>query len=114
VRSDLEVLLHHAGNGRRIVTLPAGAAKTALWMLDVLDLSPLTAWHYLTCDAAFYFDCSKASRLLGWRPSVNNAEMLCEAYDWYLAHRASVDGDFGAVHTKSLEQRTLRVLKVLS
>ncbi|HMJ13143.1 MAG TPA: NAD(P)-dependent oxidoreductase [Polyangiaceae bacterium] len=113
-RGDVEGLLRHARSRKRIVPVPAVLAKTGLWALDVLDLSPLTAWHYLTADAAFFFDCSKAEQLLGWKPAVSNIEMLCESYDWYVANRRRVDPDVGTTHTKSLAQRAFRLMKVFA
>jgi nucleoside-diphosphate-sugar epimerase len=113
-RQDIQALLDHARSKRRIVAVPALLAKAGLFGLDVLDLSPLTAWHYLTADAAFFFDCEKARRMLGWRPEVSNFEMLRDSYDWYLENRARVDPDVGTTHTKSLSQRAFRVMKALS
>lgn len=113
-RADVNALLRHAGSPKRVIAVPAVLAKTGLWALDTLDLSPLTAWHYLTADAAFFFDCSKAEQMLGWKPQVSNAEMLRQSYDWYVANRRRVDPDVGTTHTKSLAQRAFRVLKVFA
>jgi nucleoside-diphosphate-sugar epimerase len=113
-RSDVEALVRYAGTGASVVPLPAAPARAALWLLDTLDLSPLTAWHYRTADAEFHFDCSKAHTRLGWRPTLSNTEMLCAAYEWYVAHRVRVDRDPGVTHTKSLPQRALRLIKALS
>lgn len=113
-RSDLEALTRHAGTGARTVSLPAAPVKAVLSVLDALDLSPLTAWHYRTVDVEFHFDCGKARDLLGWTPKIGNVEMLRAAYDWYVAHRRAVDRDLGRTHTQSLPQRALRVIKALS
>ena len=113
-RQDLRRLMDHAGNRRPIVSLPAAPAKAVLATLDALDLSPLTAWHYLTVDASFYFDCSKAWEVLGWMPRHANLDMLIESYDWYLEHRALVDPRYGITHRNSVPQRAFRWLKALN
>jgi nucleoside-diphosphate-sugar epimerase len=113
-REDLRGLMLHAGNRRPIVSLPATPAKALLSVLDALDLSPLTAWHYLTVDQPFFYDCSKARDLLGWVPRIGNSQMLADSYDWYLSHRAAVDPDLGTTHRKALSQRAFRWVKAIS
>jgi nucleoside-diphosphate-sugar epimerase len=114
LRGDIEALLDHAARPRRIVPLPCAIAKPALFALDHMDLSPLTAWHYRTADAAFFFDCRKAGRLLDWAPVVSNAQMLKDSYDWYVENRAPADANVGSTHTQSLAQRAFRILKALA
>jgi nucleoside-diphosphate-sugar epimerase len=113
-RRDLRRLMDYAGNRKPIVSLPAVPAKALLATLDACDLSPLTAWHYMTVDASFYFDCSKAWELLGWMPRHGNIDMLIESYDWYLNHRSEVDRDYGVTHKNSVPQRALRWLKLVN
>jgi len=114
VGEDLRALVSYAKSSSKVVSLPAGFARALLRALDALDLVPFTAWHYMTPDRPFYFDISKAKRMLGWQPLMGNAGTLRESYDWYLARRNTVDNIFGTTHTKSARQRILRYLKKMS
>ena len=114
VRQDLEALTSYANTGASVISIPAGAAKTILKVLDKLNLSPLVKWHYLTSDKPFYFDISKAKKILGLQPRYSNIEMLKEGYEWYLSHRKEIDSEFGTTHRKSARQGILKILKYLS
>ncbi|MCP4679581.1 MAG: NAD-dependent epimerase/dehydratase family protein [Deltaproteobacteria bacterium] len=113
-RGDLQHLVDHADSKSTIVSIPALPAKAALFSLDVFHLSPLTPWHYLTCDAPFYYDTSKARKMLGWRPRINSAGMYEASYDWYVSHRKEVDSKLGTTHRRSLKQRLFKVIKRFS
>jgi dTDP-D-glucose 4,6-dehydratase len=39
---------------------------------------------------SMFFDTSKAERELGWQAKYSNEQMICESYDWYMAHRAQL------------------------
>ncbi len=114
LRQDLQALINHAGTNSAVRPVPPWVAVPALKLLDRLNLSPLVDWHYLSYHKDFYFDVSKAKRLLGWQPKQSNVEMMCEAYDWYIAHRDKVDSSFGTTHKKSVKQRALAILRLLS
>lgn len=114
VKEDLQNLITYAKSSSRIITIPANFARMVLSTLDILNLVPFTAWHYKTPDKPFYFDISKAKKILGWHPELSNFEMLKNSYSDYLRHRKDIDSDFGTTHTKSVRQKILRVLKSLS
>lgn len=114
VREDLRALVSYAKSSSKVVSLPAGFARAMLRALDMLNLVPFTAWHYMTPDKPFYFDISKAKQGLGWQPLMSNAEALKEGYDWYLSRRNTVDNIFGTTHTRSARQKILRYLKNMS
>ncbi|UCC95834.1 MAG: NAD(P)-dependent oxidoreductase [Candidatus Omnitrophota bacterium] len=114
VKEDLGELINYAKSSSKIVSLPAKLAKIILRALDIFNLSPFTAWHYKTPDKPFYFDITKAQKILGWQPEMSNFDMFKDSYDWYLSHREEVDFTFGITHTKSVRQRILKVLKSFS
>ncbi|MEI8349273.1 MAG: NAD(P)-dependent oxidoreductase [Candidatus Omnitrophota bacterium] len=114
VKEDLESLIRSVGSSSKIVPLPASATKLLLSVFDMFSVVPFTPWHYKTCDKPFYFDITKARKTLGWFPEVSNFEMLKDGYNDYISHRKDIDSDFGTIHTKSVRQRILRVLKSLS
>lgn len=114
VRRDLQALLDHAGTSSRIASVPVRLGRGCLRALDALRLSPLADWHYRTMDQPGYFDISKARRLLGFQPTQSNAEMLIEAYDWYLEHHMEYENRYGTTHRHALRQKLLRLLRALS
>lgn len=115
LRDDLGAVIRHAGARTEIVGLPVGLTVSCLKVLDFLNVCPLAPWHYLTYHKPFYFDLSAPVRELGWRPRYGNAEMMIQAYDWYIEH-GSRSNDAGArsVHRDPVKQGALRLLKWLS
>jgi nucleoside-diphosphate-sugar epimerase len=113
VRSDLQVLIDHAGSSSRLRPVPAKPAELLLRALERLRLSPLAEWHYRTAHRDSFVDVSKAQRLLGWQPRLSNREALIRTYDWYLANRERVGGA-GVTHRVPWNQQALGLLRRLS
>ena len=111
VRGDLEALVRHAGTGARVVSFPSPMVKATLQVLDMLRLSPLMDWQYKVADKPFYFDISKAKRVLGWQPQDSNESMFAASYDWYVSHFTDTRSAYGSTHRQAVRQRALRVLK---
>ena len=114
LRQDLEGLISYAKTGSKIVGLPAGITIGLLKMLDKINLSPLADWHYLSYSKDFYFDISKAKKMLDWQPRYTNIEMLIESYQWYIQHLREAESNVGTTHRKSVKQRLLKFLRDLS
>ena len=115
LRGDLEFLCAHAGTGSGVKSLPVGLAIGALQTLDVLGLSPLSPWHYLTYHKPFYFDSEPVYRALDWRPRYSNREMMCDSYDWFVANQAKLANSTDAsAHKSPVKQGVLRFLKAIS
>ena len=84
LRSVFQELIRHAKSTSRVIALPKGLTIAALFLLELVKLSPLTSWHYRTLPRAFHFNISSIKNL-GWSPKFSNAEMLIQAYDSYVA-----------------------------
>lgn len=84
LRDALTTLIRYAGTNARIINLPVNLSVFVLRILDLLNLSPLAPFHYLTYSKPFYFDISKAMSELSWEPKFSNTEMLIESYDWFV------------------------------
>jgi nucleoside-diphosphate-sugar epimerase len=110
VREDLEALCAHAGSGSRLLPVPARPAEVVLRGLELARLSPLAEWHYRTAHRDSYVSIDRAREVLGWEPTLSNAETLCATYDWYLAHRERL-GSGGVTHRVPWDQRALGLLK---
>lgn len=108
VREDLGALIQHAGSSSRLTPVPVLPTQVVLRILDALRLSPLVDWHYRTPHKPFFFDCTKAERLLGWRPKDSNQVMLSDTYDWYLERLNRGPLGFGDRHTLAARPGVLR------
>lgn len=111
MRELLQGLIAHAGTGSRIVALPFRAAQLGMKLTSKLGISPLGDYHSLMYGREMFFDISDTQRLLGWQPKYDNARMIAESYDWYVAHRDEVLARRGASHHRS--PVALGVLKLL-
>ncbi|MBI2121744.1 MAG: NAD-dependent epimerase/dehydratase family protein [Candidatus Sungbacteria bacterium] len=111
VREDLKALIRHAGTGSRFVGIPGFLARPGLALLDMLNLSPFVDLHYKTIDHDFYFDVSKAKRMLGWSPQESNFEALVKAYDWYALHAEEIKKSTGTTHRKAVKKGIFSILR---
>src|SRR5262249_45260385 len=111
LREALENLVGYAGSRSRVRSLPAGVTIQTLRALDLVGLSPLAPWHYLTYHKPFYFDVSPLLAL-GWKPRYSNDDMFRESYNWFLAHRdAAREDKGGSPHRKRVREGVLWLLK---
>ena len=113
MRSALENLIAFAGSTSRVRSLPERTTILALRALDILGLSPLAPYHYLTYNAAFYFDI-EPMLALGWKPLYSNDRMLQESYQWFVEHGSETPGDGASPHRKAVKERILGLLRRLS
>lgn len=114
MRETLEALCAHAGTGSRVYSVPMRLAVAAMNLTSALGISPLGPYHALMYGRSLYFDVGRAKRELGWRPKWSNAEMICDSYDWYLRHKASLVARTGSPHRSAVAQGVLDLLRRLS
>lgn len=113
LENTLGNLIHHAGSKSKIRHLPKNLTMQGLAWLDVLGLSPLAPWHYLTYSEDFYFDINPLLEL-GWKPRYSNDEMFKIAYDDFVAHYdKSGDTSSNSAHRKRVKEKILWLLKHL-
>lgn len=103
LRIDIQTLIDYAKSKSSLKFLPRWT-KNILRIMDWLNISPMTAWHYETIDKDFYFDISKACNELDWRPKYHNMDMLIDSYDWYVNN---IDKEEDSVHKSKLKKRIL-------
>jgi len=114
VREVIERLIAYAGSRSRVKSLPAGLTIQSLRLLDLLGLSPLAPWHYLTYHKPFYFDIS-ALQALGWKPRYSNDEMFRQSYDWFIAnHQRLAAEKIASPHRRPVREGLLWLLKKIS
>lgn len=97
-RGSLNHLIKHAKSKSKIVSLPVKPTQFALMILEMLNLSPLVAWHYKTFPVDSYVSIEKAKKKLGFKPTKSNDDILIESYDWYEKHRKEFIGREGVTH----------------
>jgi nucleoside-diphosphate-sugar epimerase len=112
MREAYEELVSYANKDSSVLGLPRLFTKFGMWVLDTLDLSPLTTFHYKTIDKDFYFDISKAKQDLNWEPQDSNADCMRRGYEWFVESQPSTD--VGEGHRKAPDQGLLRVLRRFS
>ncbi len=97
-RQDLGALIKHAKSKSRIISLPVLPTQIALSILEFFNLSPLVAWHYKTFPVASYVSVEKAKKILSYKATKSNQDILFESYDWYKDHRKEFLGKEGTTH----------------
>lgn len=114
VRNALETLIRSAGSTSRVRSLPEFLTIRTLRILDLLGLSPLAPWHYLTFHKPFFFDVSRLVSL-GWQPRYSNDEMFAESYGWFLQNYDCLrTTNAGSAHRRPVKEKLLWILKKLS
>lgn len=114
LREGLENLIRHAGSPSRVKGLPVWPSIASLRLLDLIGMSPLAPWHYLTYHKAFHFDVSPLLRL-GWKPRYSNDEMFRECYDWFRENYDRLAAEkAGSPHRRPVKEKILAILKRLS
>jgi nucleoside-diphosphate-sugar epimerase len=103
LRNDLQDFIDMVHSRSRLVSLPIGTRRL-LKVLDRLDLSPMTAWHYDTIFNDFVFDISKAKKELGWEPKYSNRVSLFNSY----INASSKEGN--TPHTRGLKKSILDLI----
>jgi nucleoside-diphosphate-sugar epimerase len=114
LRESLEHLITFAKSGSKVKSLPQGLTINTLRLLDLLHLSPLAPWHYLTYHKAFHFDVTPLLEM-GWRPRYSNDEMFTESYTWFIEHYDRLLAEkAGSAHRRPVREKALWLLKKFS
>jgi nucleoside-diphosphate-sugar epimerase len=113
IREMYEAVIDRCDSGARVASLPRFPAIPALRFLNRLGLSPIGPYQFRMLTADFVFDCTKLKSETGWRPSLNNSEMLCKAFDFYESHQSHLDGTQSANSGKA-SQGIIGIVRRLS
>ncbi|MDP3940914.1 MAG: NAD-dependent epimerase/dehydratase family protein, partial [bacterium] len=112
-RQDLGYVIREAKSHSSISSIPTLPAQAALTLLEWLNLSPLSAWHYKTMPVPSYVSTRKAEKLLGWKAEKSNKELLIESYTWYKEHRREVMHKIGKTHRVGWNFKLLNLISRL-
>ena len=114
LKEALDNLIDYAGSSSKVKSLPASFTINTLKILDILGLSPLAPWHYLTYHKPFYFNVDKLIDM-GWKPKYSNDKLLTESFDWYIKNKYNKPTDTSSsIHRSPVKQKLLSILKKLS
>ncbi len=114
-REVYQDVIDRARSGSRVASLPKAPTLFAMKALYWLGLSPLGPYQYKMIAEDFEFDTSKIKKELGWKPTLDNGEMLWKAYEYYRDHRKELKGGEGvSAHRQPAKMGVIRVLKWLS
>lgn len=118
VRSFKEVygdVIRRAGTKSRVGHLPKGLTLFAMKVAYMLGLSPLGPYQYKMIAESFEFDTTRIRKVLGWKPTVTNEEMLWRAYEHYRTHRTDIENRTGvSAHKQAAKMGIIRLLKWIS
>jgi nucleoside-diphosphate-sugar epimerase len=85
VREWTQQLIDHAGGRSPVICVPATLLRNTARVLELFGVSPIVPEHYKLADSDFVLEIRAAKEALGWEPRYDNAKMLAQAYDWYVA-----------------------------
>jgi UDP-glucose 4-epimerase len=108
-------VIEKAGSSSRVASLPKGPTIMAMKLAYHLGVSPLGPYHYKMIAEDFTFDTTRIKNVLGWKPTLTNAQMLHKAYEYYRKNRVEIHGrDAASAHRKATSMGVIRVLKWMS
>ena len=114
LRETLENLISFAGTKSKVKSLPELLTINSLKILDLIGLSPLAPWHYMTYHKDFYFDVEPLLKL-GWKPKYSNAEMMIESYKWFIEYSEDLKNEKkGSLHRSPIKEKILHLVKRFS
>ena len=115
LRRVYEAVIAAAGTRARVAQLPKAPTLAAMQLAHKLKISPLGPYHYRMIAEDFIFDTTHIRRRLGWQPTLNNEQMMIEAFRYYTAQRAEIHArkDVSA-HSRPASMGIIRLLKWFS
>jgi nucleoside-diphosphate-sugar epimerase len=115
LRDVYQSVINRARSGATIVSLPRFPTLEVMRLAHTLGLSPLGPYQYRMIAESFEFDTTRARTVLGWTPTLTNADMLWRAFEYYRDHRREIESrtDVSA-HSRPARMGAIRLLKWIS
>ncbi len=113
MRETLQALCDHAGTGSKVRSVSSALAAPAMKAASKTGLAPFADYHWLMYARDLWFDTTAAQDELGWQARYSNADMICEAYDWFLEHRGEVALAGPSHHRSGVKQGVLTGVKAV-
>lgn len=112
LKKDLEDFFEKINSNSKILCLNKNLAIFCLAIVDKLNLSPLSKWHYFSYSWNFHYDQNENFKKLKWRPKKNNVDLLISSYNWYLNNLDQIRKN-KSPHRKNINQKILGLIKKL-
>ncbi|MEA2646077.1 MAG: UDP-glucose 4-epimerase [Chloroflexota bacterium] len=108
-------LIAEAGTRARVGHLPRALSLFAMRAAYRLGISPLGPYQYRMIAEDFVFDTSKIQREMGWKPTIDNSEMMLDAFRYYRENREEITTreDLSA-HRQPAKMGVIKLLKWVS
>lgn len=90
LRATFEHVIRESGSRSRVASMPRRPAIAAMRLAHLLHMSPLGPYHWRMISESFEFDIGKAKRMLDWKPTLGNNEILLEAYRYFAEEKANI------------------------
>jgi len=110
LKNDLNSFFKIVKSDSKVLPINKTVCVISLAILDKLNLSPLSSWHYLSYGWNFHYDLKGSFEVLKWRPKYSNIEMLCNSYHDYLKRKNEISYD-SSLHRSKIKQKFLGVIK---
>lgn len=110
IKEDLNKSFEIIGSKSRVLPIPKFICVPSLFLLDKINLSPLSSWHYLSYSWEFHYALDETFKVLNWRPKYSNTDMIVEAFNWYEENKEKI-GQIGSSHRSKVKQQFLKLLK---
>ncbi|MEM8882475.1 MAG: NAD(P)-dependent oxidoreductase [Planctomycetota bacterium] len=115
LREVYQSVIDRAGTDARVANLPEKLTRWGMGAAYRLGLSPLGPYQNRMITSSFVFDTNRIEQAMGWRPTLNNAEILGRAYDYYDAHYDEIHARRNvSAHRQAAKMGVIRLLKWLS
>ena len=107
-----EYVIKNAGSKSKLLHFPKAPMVFLMKLCYLLKLSPLGPYQYKMISASFVFDTTKIKKLLGFKPTLTNEEMLFKSYMYYKNNREEIQSRTNvSAHKKSANPGIIRLLK---
>jgi nucleoside-diphosphate-sugar epimerase len=110
IKKDLNKSFEIIGSKSKVLPIPEFICIPSLFLLDKVNLSPLSSWHYLSYSWEFHYDLDQTFKVLNWRPKHSNIDMIIEAFNWYKENREKIN-ESGSSHRSKVKQQFLKFIK---
>ncbi len=112
IKEDFQAVLDEAGYGKKIISFPVWFAMPILKTIELLHLSPLYKWIYVTICKDSFISIEKAEKRLGFMPQYSNKDALIRNFQWYMENLDTFKEKSGISHRASWKQGVLKILKI--
>lgn len=110
LKNDLNKSFELVGSKSKVFPINRSLCIASLFLLDKLNLSPLSSWHYLSYSWNFHYDQTENFKRLEWRPKKTNVELIVEAYNWYMEKENDLKNS-SSPHRNKIKQKVLNIVK---